>query len=214
MTYAQNLWLYLLLVIGIIVVPGMDMFFVIANSLTGGWRLGLAATLGIMLGGIVHTIFGAIAFGVISGLPAALYAAILLAGAAYMLWIGVTLLRSSITVGDVGAASLRSRAGTFWQGTVTCLLNPKAYLFTLAVYPQFMRPHYGPVWRQALAMGALTIATQFAIYGGLGLAASTSRALLTGNPAATTWTGRAVGALFIAAAMVTAFQGIKFSHLS
>ncbi len=52
MTYAQNIWLYFVLLAGIIIVPGMDMFFVIANSLTGGRRRGLMATAGIMLGGI------------------------------------------------------------------------------------------------------------------------------------------------------------------
>lgn len=208
-TYAQNLWLYSVLLFGIIIVPGMDMFFVIANSLTGGWRLGLAATLGIMLGGIMHTIFGAMAFGVMKDLPSPVYTAILLAGAAYMMWIGVMLLRSSITVGDVGTVDFKSRARAFWQGTITCLLNPKAYLFVIAVYPQFMRTQYGPVWRQAMVMGLLTIATQFAIYGGLGLAAARSRDLLTSNPAATIWVGRSVGALFIMAAVVTAWEGLR-----
>jgi threonine/homoserine/homoserine lactone efflux protein len=209
MTYAHNLWLYFMLLFGIIIVPGMDMFFVIASSLTGGWRLGLAATLGIMLGGIVHTIFGAAAFGVMSGLPPKLFTAILLAGAAYMVWIGMTLLRSSITVDDVGRVESKSRMRAFWQGTMTCLLNPKAYLFVIAVYPQFMRMQYGPVWTQALVMGLLTILTQFTIYGGLGLAAARSRDLLTSNKSVTMWVGRAVGVLFIAAALVTAWAGLR-----
>ena len=60
MTYAENLWLFFVLLSGIIIVPGMDMFFVIANSLTGGKRAGLSATAGIMLGGVYHTLLGAI----------------------------------------------------------------------------------------------------------------------------------------------------------
>jgi threonine/homoserine/homoserine lactone efflux protein len=119
------------------------------------------------------------------------------------------LLRSSITVGDVGTVDFKSRARAFWQGTFTCLLNPKAYLFVIAVYPQFMRTQYGPVWRQAMVMGLLTITTQFAIYGGLGLAAARIRDLLTSNPAATIWVGRSVGALFITAALVTAWEGLR-----
>src|SRR5215475_11561517 len=51
MSYAENLWLYFLLLFGIIIVPGMDMLFVLANALTGGRGAGLAATAGIMLGG-------------------------------------------------------------------------------------------------------------------------------------------------------------------
>ena len=51
MTYAQTLWLYTVLLFGIIIVPGMDMFFVMANGLSGGKSRGLAATFGVMAGG-------------------------------------------------------------------------------------------------------------------------------------------------------------------
>ena len=79
MTYAQNLWLYFVLLFGIIIVPGMDMFFVIANSLTGGRRAGLASVLGINLGGIWHTVFGAFFVGAITALAPQFITVILLA---------------------------------------------------------------------------------------------------------------------------------------
>ena len=47
MTYAQNLWLFAILVFGIIIVPGMDMFFVVANGLTGGRARAASATAGV-----------------------------------------------------------------------------------------------------------------------------------------------------------------------
>jgi threonine/homoserine/homoserine lactone efflux protein len=208
MEYGQALWIYLVLLFGIIVVPGMDMFFVIANALTGGRRAGLAAVGGIMVGGVVHTIFGAIAVGVLTQLPTVLFQIMILAGAAYMAWIGWTLLRSSITVDSIGKASTRSGWVAFRQGTITCLLNPKAYMFVLAVVPQFMRPEYGPIWSQALVMGVATVTLQFIIYGGLAVAASKGRDALIGNPQATIWIGRGAGALFIAAALFTAWHGI------
>ena len=58
MNYTENLWLFFVLLFGIIAVPGMDMLFVLANALTGGSNRGLAATAGIMLGGAVHTLNG------------------------------------------------------------------------------------------------------------------------------------------------------------
>lgn len=79
-------------------------------------------------------------------------------------------------------------------------------MFTLAVYPQFMLPRYGPVWAQALAMGLITVATQAVIYGGLGLAAAKSRDFLTGYPAMTIWIGRVAGALFLAVAAWTVWR--------
>ncbi|SEQ61736.1 Threonine/homoserine/homoserine lactone efflux protein [Devosia sp. YR412] len=208
MDYAQSLWLFSVLLFGIIVVPGMDMFFVIANALTGGRKAGLAAVAGIMLGGAVHTLFGALAVGVLAQLPVAIFQTMILIGAAYMAWIGFTLLRSAITVDAIGTASTRSNWVAFRQGTVTCLLNPKAYLFVLAVYPQFLRPEFGPIWSQAIVMGLLSVSMQFLVYGALALAAGRGRDALVGNPSATIWIGRGAGALFLVAALVTAWHGV------
>ncbi|MCR6672811.1 LysE family translocator [Devosia ginsengisoli] len=208
MDYAQALWLYLILLFGIIVVPGMDMFFVLANALTRGRRAGFSAVGGIMLGGAVHTMFGALAVGVLTQLPTMLFQVMILVGAPYMGWIGYTLLRSTITVDSIGRATTRSDWVAFRQGLVTCLLNPKAYLFVLAVFPQFMRPEYGPIWSQALVMGLMTVAMQFLIYGGLALAAGRGRDALVGHPDVTIWIGRGAGALFVAAALFTAWHGL------
>lgn len=208
MDYAQALWIYLILLFGIIVVPGMDMFFVLANALTRGRRAGFSAVGGIMVGGAVHTLFGALAVGALTQLPTMLFQVMILIGAAYMGWIGYTLLRSSITVDSIGRASTRSDWVAFRQGLVTCLLNPKAYLFVLAVFPQFMRPEYGSIWSQALVMGLMTVTMQLLIYGALALAAGKGRDALVGHPELTIWIGRGAGALFVAAALFTAWHGL------
>ncbi|URK18135.1 LysE family translocator [Thalassospira sp. GO-4] len=207
MTYVENLWLFFVLLSGIIIVPGMDMFFVIANALTGGRRAGLSATAGIMLGGVYHTLLGAIGISALLAIAPWLLNVMLFAGAAYMIWIGVTLIKSAITVGAIRATRPSSLWIAFRQGMITCMLNPKAYLFIFAVYPQFIRPQYGPLWSQALVMGIMTAAVQLAVYGALALAAGTSRTLITGNPTATIFIGRAAGALFIGVALLTAWQG-------
>lgn len=127
MSYGENLWLFLVLVFGIIAVPGMDMLFVLANALTGGSNRGLAATAGIMLGGAVHTLNGAIGVGLLMHFVPILFTPLLIAGAAYMAYIGMSLMRSSIIVGDNGPTGSRSAWKAFRQGLVTCLINPKAY---------------------------------------------------------------------------------------
>ncbi len=156
MSYTENLWLFFILLFGIIAVPGMDMLFVLANALTGGRDRGLAATGGIMLGGMVHTLNGAVGVGLLMHFVPILFKPLLIAGAAYMAFIGITLMRSSITVSDNAPAGSRTAWKAFRQGLVTCLINPKAYLFVLAVYPQFLKPAYGPIWMQATVMGLLT----------------------------------------------------------
>ncbi|WP_434724790.1 LysE family translocator [Mesorhizobium sp. RIZ17] len=209
MSYAENLWLFFVLLFGIIAVPGMDMLFVLANALTGGSNRGLAATAGIMLGGAVHTLNGAIGVGLLMHFVPMLFTPLLLAGAAYMAYIGISLMRSSITVGDNGPAGSRSAWKAFRQGMITCLINPKAYLFILAVYPQFLKPAYGPIWMQATIMGLLTVATQAAVYGGLAVTAGRSRGLLVDNPQATILAGRAAGLLLFSVSVFTAWEGLR-----
>jgi threonine/homoserine/homoserine lactone efflux protein len=208
MTYAENLWLFFLLLFGIIIVPGMDMLFVLTNALTRGRPAGLSATAGIMIGGAAHALIGAIGVGVLLKWAPSLFAALLFVGAAYMAWIGVTLLRGSIVVGAVAGGASRSLWTAFRQGAVTCLLNPKAYLFTLAVFPQFMRPQYGALWSQALIMGAMIVLTQLGVYGGLAFAAGASRDFIVSSPRATMLAGRAAGLLFIVVAALTVWHAL------
>ena len=207
MTYGENLWLFFLLVSGIIIVPGMDMVFVLASSLSGGRKAGLSATFGIMAGGLVHTLYAALGVGVLLHFAPQLFNALLLLGAVYVGFIGWQLFRSSIVVDAVDSLDRRGLVTRFRQGALTSLMNPKAYLFMLAVFPQFLRPEFGPVWRQAAIMLLLIWGTQLAVYGGLALAAARSRDALSGSPAATRFIGRAAGVLLVAIAAVTVWRG-------
>jgi threonine/homoserine/homoserine lactone efflux protein len=206
MSYAQNLWLFSALLFGIIILPGMDMVFVITNALTGGRKAGLAATAGIMCGGLLHTLFGALLVGSVLRVVPQLFTVILVLGAGYMVWIGVSLLRSSPFSTAISAGPMRRPATAFRQGAMTCLLNPKAYMFVAAVYPQFLRPEFGSLAAQAVVMAALTVSTQFAIYGGLAEAATWGQRRLTPSPAASQWIARGAGVLFIAVAVVTLYH--------
>jgi threonine/homoserine/homoserine lactone efflux protein len=134
---------------------------------------------------------------------------LLLAASAYMAWIGYTLIRSSIVIDAVPDAERRRLWLIFSQGTITCLLNPKAYMFTLSVFPQFLRPAYGPLWAQTLVLGAIGCVMQFAIYGGMALAASQVRNFLLRSPVVTIWIGRIAGVLFIAVALWSAWHAVN-----
>jgi threonine/homoserine/homoserine lactone efflux protein len=138
--------------------------------------------------------------------PAA-FNAVLLAGAVYIAWIGISLLRSQAALNEPARQHARSRTATFRQGLLTSLLNPKAYLFTLAVLPQFLRPEYGDLGAQAVILWLIIAVTQVAIYGGLALAGDRVRLWLADRPVANLWLARGVGALLLATAAYTALQG-------
>jgi threonine/homoserine/homoserine lactone efflux protein len=207
MSHYEQLWLFFVLVFGIIVLPGLDMAFVMGSALSGGRSRGFAAVAGIIAGGICHVLMTALGISVLIKLIPGAFNALLLAGALYIGWIGMSLMRSESSFGLQPDTRLRSRAATFRQGMVTSLLNPKAYLFMLAIFPQFLRPDYGLIWLQALVMWLIIALNQLCVYGGVALMADRARRWLHGKPAAGMMATRCVGALLIVAAMFTGFEG-------
>src|SRR5688572_19462099 len=154
----EQLWLFALLVFGIVALPGMDMAFVLSSTLADGRRGGFAALAGIVAGGIAHTAMGTLGIGLLLQTFPAAFNALLVAGALYVAWIGWNLWRAPGALGHVDAGASRSAGQTFFRALVTCLLNPKAYVFTVAVFPQFIHPERGSLLAQALAMCVIVIA--------------------------------------------------------
>jgi threonine/homoserine/homoserine lactone efflux protein len=209
MDQQPQLWLFFLLVFGVVLLPGLDMAFVLASSLVGGRRAGLAATAGIVAGGICHVLMTALGVMALLKLMPALFNAMLLAGAVYIAWIGWSVLRSHAALSDVPDRPARSRANTFGQGMLTSLLNPKAYLFMLAIFPQFLKPSAGALWRQVLVLWLIIAVTQASIYGGLALTGDGVRGWLSARPTANARLTRAVGVMLLATAAFTAWRGWK-----
>jgi threonine/homoserine/homoserine lactone efflux protein len=199
--------MFFVMVFGVILLPGLDMAYVLASSLVGGRRAGFAATAGIVAGGVCHVAMGALGIVAVLQLMPAAFNAVLLAGAVYIAWIGFSLLKSGAALGEPSRDRARSRGATFRQGMVTSLLNPKAYLFTLAVLPQFLKPEYGDIGKQAAILWLIIAVTQVAIYGAMAMAGDRVRAWFAERPAANTWLARSVGMLLLATAAYTALQG-------
>ena len=195
------LWLFALLVFGIIALPGMDMAFVLSSTLADGRRGGFAALAGIVAGGIAHTAMGTLGIGLLLQAFPAAFNALLVAGALYVAWIGWNLWRAPGALGHVDAAASRSTGQTFVRALVTCLLNPKAYVFTVAVFPQFIQPGRGSLLGQALALCGIVMATQVAVYGGVALGAAGLRRRLVHSADAQGMLGRGVALLLVATAL-------------
>jgi threonine/homoserine/homoserine lactone efflux protein len=207
MAQSAHLWLFFVLVFGVVLLPGLDMAFVLASSLVGGRKAGLSAVAGIMAGGACHVAVGATGIAVVLTVWPAAFNALLWGGALYVAWMGISLFRSGAAFTAAPLTERQSPAATFRRGALTNLLNPKAYLFMLAVFPQFLRPEYGPIWLQALVLGAIIALTQGAVYGAIALVAGQARGWLESSPAASTTAARLVGGLMVLAAVVTAFEG-------
>jgi threonine/homoserine/homoserine lactone efflux protein len=125
------------------VTPGPDMLLVVRNGLSSGvrgaWRTGLGCCLGIS----VHATAAVLGLSAILAASAGAYAAVKLAGAAYLAYLGVRMLISAIMSGTTPAeaaepATVTAGGAAFRQGLATNLLNPKIALLFLTLLPQFV----------------------------------------------------------------------------
>lgn len=206
MTQAANLWLYFIVVFGVIALRGLDMAFVMGSAMLGGRRSGMAAVAGIIAGGVCHLCMGALGVAMVLQYWPPLFKLMLLGGAAYIAWMGYGLLRSDSIFHPAPGAEAMSDSVIFRRALTTSLLNPKAYIFMLAIFPQFLRPGQGPLWVQSGVLDGITALTQLGVYGALAVAASGASGWFAAHPAAATVAARIMGLLLIATAVLSASQ--------
>jgi threonine/homoserine/homoserine lactone efflux protein len=128
---------------------------VLARSLRGGRREGLLSAAGTFLGGLVHVVAAAFGLSAILAASAVAFETVRYAGAAYLIYLGYRMIRSRREEAvDVTASALR---GTFIQGVMTEVLNPKTALFFLSFIPQFVSLRESHVAGQFLLLGAISV---------------------------------------------------------
>jgi threonine/homoserine/homoserine lactone efflux protein len=190
------------------VTPGPDMLYIIGRSTAQGLRAGIVAALGVGAGIFVHIAATALGLSAILAASAGAFTLIKLLGAAYLVYMGISLLRSSSTPFDsasarrLAPASLRS---VFMQGFLTNVLNPKVALFFLAFLPQFVQSDATSKPLAFLFLGLVfdangTLWNVFVAWS----AARMSRGLRQ-RAAALKWFNRCVGGIFVALGIRLAF---------
>lgn len=178
--------------------PGPDMAFILGQTVRGGQRAGFAAMAGVWLGALCHVGFAALGLTAILATSAIAFSMVKWAGAAYLIWIGISALRSRgeafLPGTDQPAASPRR---IIRQGILISLLNPKVAIFFLAFLPQFVVPGEGPVTAQLALHGVLIIAVAAVIEPPLVLLGGRLTAGMRANPRIGLWIDRTLGALLV-----------------
>ena len=137
-------------------IPGPAMLYAAAQTVARGRRSGFNAVLGIHLGCYVHVIAAAAGLSVLFHAVPFLYTAVKLAGAAYLVWLGISLFRrgEGEAPAIVGKGPVRTRA--FFQSITVEVLNPKTALFFVAFLPQFIDASAAlPIWMQFVILGSI-----------------------------------------------------------
>jgi threonine/homoserine/homoserine lactone efflux protein len=138
----HDLGLFVLAGLLLNVTPGPDIAYMAARGASGGFRAGVAASLGITAGCVFHTLAAAAGLSVLLATSAAAFTAVKWAGAAYLLYAGIRLVMSSARPAGEGAKGAVLAPATapriFREAFVINVLNPKVALFFLAFLPQFI----------------------------------------------------------------------------
>jgi threonine/homoserine/homoserine lactone efflux protein len=181
------------------VTPGQDTLYIVGRSAAQGRRAGVLAALGVGAGCCVHALAAALGLSAILAASATAFAAIKLVGAAYLVYLGITMLRVKAAPDSKRALPLPAAPPrvVFLQGMLTNVLNPKVALFFLAFLPQFVAQDAEHKVLAFVFLGAVfnvnaTLWNLFVAWSASGLARRVRAA-----PRAVVWLHRAVGGLFI-----------------
>lgn len=180
--------------------PGPDMLFVVGTGAARGRRAGVLAALGVGLGCGVHIALAAVGLSALLATSALAFAVVKWAGAAYLVWTGIMMLRARPAAAAAAPAPVAAGRAVFWQGALTNALNPKVALFFLAFLPQFVDAGAGRQATAFVALGVLFTVSGTVVNVIAALAAgSLARRLAAGGTGGRVgpWLQRAAGALFV-----------------
>ncbi len=136
--------------------PGPAILYTAAQTMVRGRRAGFMAAAGIHVGGYVHVFAAALGLSAIFRHVPEAYMAVKIAGAVYLVWLGIGMLRRRTTASDIPAIKAKTARRAFLESIVVEVLNPKVALFFIAFLPQFVDPAAAlPIWAQFLVLGTI-----------------------------------------------------------
>lgn len=189
------------------IMPGPDSLLIMARSATQGWRAGCAAALGIGAGTMVHVTAAAVGISALLAASSAAFNAVKWIGAAYIIWMGIGMLRARLKAGPASpapAAAVETAPAAapyrriFAQGFLTNVLNPKVALFFLAFVPQFISADSPNKAVAFFILGCIFNFNGMLWCNGLALFTAFASARLKVKPLVALWLNRITGGLFLA----------------
>ena len=171
--------------LGLVIVPGPNMIYLVSRSIAQGRRAGLISLAGVGIGFLVYLLAASAGLATLFALVPEIYLTLKLAGAAYLLWLAWNALRP-------GGASVfatqelepdRPRK-LFGMGLLTCLLNPKIAILYISLLPQFLDPSRGHLGLQSLVLGLTQLTVGVAMNAVFVISAGSIAVFLSRRP---TW---------------------------
>ena len=199
-------WLFILASLVLIVTPGQDMILVMSRSIAQGAAAGVATAAGVSVGLVGHTVLATLGLGAVLRTSEWLFVALKLVGAAYLVYMGVQLLRTPRHELDVLGGAPRSLTRLFADGALSNISNPKIAVFYFAFLPQFVPPGSAHATFTVFVLGLVFAGLTFAVKGPVGLGAAALSGWLRARPSVLAWLYRCSGAVLVALGVKLAFE--------
>lgn len=199
-------WLFIVTSLVLIVTPGQDMILVMSRSLARGSAAGVATAAGVSVGLVGHTILATLGLGAILRTSEWLFLVLKLVGAAYLVYLGLQLLRARTHAVTVSAGAPRSLWRLFFDGALSNVSNPKIGVFYFAFLPQFVRPGAAHPTLSVFALGLAFAGLTFLVKGPVGLGAGGLSDWLRARPHALAWLYRTSGAVLVGLGLKLALE--------
>ena len=190
----------------LIVTPGQDMILVMSRSIAQGSAAGVVTAAGVSVGLVGHTVLATLGLGAILRTSEWLFVALKLAGAAYLVYLGIQLLRTKNQELAVLAGAPRSLWRLFFDGALSNVSNPKIAVFYFAFLPQFVLPGATHPTLSVFVLGLVFAGLTFLVKGPVGLGAGLLSGWLRSRPKALAWLYRTSGAVLIGLGVKLAFE--------
>jgi len=190
----------------LIVTPGQDMVLVMSRSIAQGARAGLATAAGVSIGLVGHTLLATLGLGAILRASEWLFLALKLFGAAYLVYLGIGLLRTKSAALEFEQGAKRPLFRLFVDGALSNVSNPKIAIFYFAFLPQFVLSGAAHPTLSVFVLGLLFAALTFLVKGPVGLFAGMLSGWLRTRPAVLAWVYRSSGAILVALGVRLAFE--------
>jgi threonine/homoserine/homoserine lactone efflux protein len=204
---APAVGLFVVAALALLVVPGPAVVYIVARSIHQGRRTGLASVVGIHVGTLVHIAAAALGLSALIASSAVAFTAVKIAGAVYLVGLGLWTLLSRRAEPDVALGGEPNLRRAFTQGIVVNVLNPKTALFFLAVLPQFVdsdAPH--PAFQIAF-LGFLFALLGLVTDSVWALAAGTAGGVLRRSRRFVSVQRYVAGTVYVGLGVLTAFAG-------
>ncbi len=171
--------------LGLVVIPGPNMIYLVSRSVAQGRRAGLVSLAGVGVGFLVYLLAASAGLATLFALVPEIYLTLKIAGAAYLLWLAWNAFRpgGSSVFATQELEPDRPRK-LFGMGLLTCLLNPKIAILYISLLPQFLDPARGHLGAQSLILGLVQLAVGVAVNGIFVITAGSVAVFLVRRP---TW---------------------------